>query len=56
MLNRKVYGNSCSSGLIIKILLYKMSYFPEQYTLSRNKIKVEIDLSDCATKFYLKGL
>ena len=35
-------------GLIKKILLYKMSYFPEPYTHSKNKAKVELDLStDC---------
>ena len=27
-------------GLIKKILLYKMSYFPEPYTRSKNKINL----------------
>ena len=29
------------SGLIKKILLYKMIYFPEQYTRSKIKVKIE---------------
>ena len=37
-------------GLIKKISLYKVSYFPEPYTHSKNKIKVELDLSYYATK------
>ena len=37
-------------GLIKKILLYKMSYFPEPYTRSKNKFKVKLDLSYYATK------
>ena len=36
--------------LIKKILLYKMSYFPEPHTHSKNKIEVELDLSNYATK------
>ena len=35
---------------LIKILLYKMSYFPEPYTRSKNKIKVELNLCNYATK------
>ena len=31
--------------LIKKILLYKMSYFPEPYNHIKNKIKVELDFS-----------
>ena len=27
-----------------KVFLYKMSYFPDSYTHSKNKIKVELDL------------
>ena len=42
--------------LIKKVLLYKMSYFPEPYTHSRNKRKVELDLSNYATKSDLKGI
>ena len=41
-------------GLIKKILLYKMSYFSEPYNCSKNKIKVEIHLSNYATKSDLK--
>ena len=37
-------------GFMKKILLYKMSYFSEPYTHSKNKIKVEVDSSNCATK------
>ena len=36
--------------LIIKISLYKMSYFLEPYTHSKNKMKVELDLSNYAKK------
>ena len=32
-----------------------MSYFPKQYTLTKNKIKVELDLSNHATKSDLKN-
>ena len=39
-------------GLIKKILLYKISYFPEPYT--RGEKKVELDLSNYATKSDLK--
>ena len=42
-------------GLIKKILLYKMSFFPEPYTRSKNKIKIELDFSDYATKSDLKN-
>ena len=42
-------------GLIKKILLYKMSYFPEPYTRSKNKIKTELDFSDYAAKSDLKN-
>ena len=31
-----------------------MSYFLESYTHSKNKIKIELDLSNYATKFDLK--
>ena len=40
-------------GLIKTI--YKRSYFSEQNTLSKNKIKVELDLSSYATKSDLKN-
>ena len=32
-----------------------MSYFPELHALSKNKIKVELDLSNYATKSNLKN-
>ena len=41
-------------ALIREIFVYKMSYFPEPYTRSQNKIKVELDLSNYATKSDLK--
>ena len=37
-----------------KKMLYKMSYFQEQYNLCKNKIKVELYLSNYATKYDLK--
>ena len=36
------------------IFSYKMSYFPESYTHSQTKIKLELYLSNYATKFDLK--
>ena len=39
--------------LIKKVLLYKMSYFPD--TNSKTKIEVELDLSNYATKSDLKN-
>ena len=41
-------------GLIKKILLYKISYFPEQHTHSKNKIEVENDLGNYTTISYLQ--
>ena len=38
-----------------KISLYKISHFLESYTHSKNKIKVELDLSNYATKSDLKN-
>ena len=35
---------------IKKISLYKMCYYPKPYNQSRNKIKVELDLSNEVTK------
>ena len=37
-------------GLLKKISLYKMSYFPKPYSQNKNKIKVELDLSHYATQ------
>ena len=39
-----------------KILLYKMSYFPEPYTRGKNKIKVESDFSNYARRSDLKNV
>ena len=36
------YENSFNSLIDKKILLYKMSYFPEPYTRNKSKIKVEL--------------
>ena len=41
--------------LIKKISLYKMSYFPEPNTHSKDKIKVALDLSSYASKSDLKS-
>ena len=37
-------------GLIKKISLYKLSYFPEPNTLSKSQIEVELDLETYAAK------
>ena len=39
-----------TAGSMKKQSLYKMSYFPEPYTLSKHKIKVELDLTNNGTK------
>ena len=50
MLNGKTMIILLTVGLIKKhISLYKMSYFPETYTHSKIKIKVELDLSNYET-------
>ena len=43
-----------ASGKVKKI--YKISYFPEPYSHSRNKINAELDLSNYVTKFELSKL
>ena len=40
---------------LIKISLYKMSYYPEARSHGRSKVKVEFNLSYYATKADLKG-
>ena len=40
--------------LMKNILLYKVNYFPESYTSSKNKIKIQQDLSVYARKSDLK--
>ena len=52
MSNGKVMIIILIARLIEKILLYKMSYFPEPYTRSKNKLKVKLALSNYATKSY----
>ena len=44
------YNNSFNRWIDKKILLYKMSYFPVPYTYSKNKIEVELDLANYATR------
>ena len=51
----KGHDNSLIVGLIKKISLYKMNYFPEPHTLSKNEIKVELDLSTYSTKSDIKN-
>ena len=58
MSNGKVMIIFLTVGLIKKIdkkSLYKMSYFPEPYTRNKNKIKVELILSNYETKSDLKN-
>ena len=50
MSNGKVMITILFAGQIAKILLQKMSYFPKLYTRSKNKEKVELVLSNYATK------
>ena len=42
-------------GMIKNTLLHKMSYFPELYIHSKNKIKLELDLPNYATKSDLRS-
>ena len=51
----KVMVIHTTDGLIKKVLIYKRSYFPEPYTHSKKKIKVELDLSSYARKSDLKN-
>ena len=55
MSNGKVMITILFAGQIAKILLQKMSYFPNSYTCSKNKEKVELVLSNYATKSDLKN-
>ena len=52
---KKKNDKKLTVGLIEKISLYKMSYFPEAYSWSKNKIKIGLDLSNYATKSDLKN-
>ena len=53
MMNGKIMIITLIVGLIKKILLYKISYFPARY--SKSKIKIDLDLSNYATKCALKN-
>ena len=55
MSNEKAAMTILTVGLIKKIKLYKMSYFPEQLIHIKNEIEVDIDLSNYATKSDLKN-
>ena len=55
MLNGKDMIILITIGLIKKISYVKMSYFPELHTHSKNKVEVELDLSNYATKSDLKN-
>ena len=55
MSNKKFVIIYLIARLVKTILRYKVSYFPEPYTRSKNKIKVELHLSNYATKSYLKN-
>ena len=46
----KDYDHSFNSWIDKKRSLYKTCFFPEPYTCSKNKIKVELDLPNYATK------
>ena len=49
MSNKKVLIVNLIVTLIEKILLHKMSYFPP-YVHNKNKLKIDLDLSNYATK------
>ena len=50
ILSGKVMIIHLLAGLMKKISLYKMSYFPEPYTHSKSKTIVELDLSNMQQK------
>ena len=52
---KKKNDKKLTNELIEKISLYKMSYFPEAYSWSQKKIKIESDLSNYATKSDLEN-
>ena len=55
MPNGKVMIKLLIVEMIKKILLYKMSYFPEPYNHSTQKIKVKLDLFNQVTKCDLES-
>ena len=46
MLSGKAMTIRLIAGVIKEISLYEMNHYQEQYNLSRNKTKVELDLSN----------
>ena len=55
MLNEEVTIIVVIVGLIKKIQLYEIIYFPQPHAHSKGNIKVELDLSNYATKSDLKN-
>ena len=55
MLRGKVMTIFLIAGLMKNISLYKMSYYPQRDSHSRNKIKFELGLSNYATKSEVEG-
>ena len=55
MINGKGTINILTVWLVKKILLLKMSYFVGTHTLSKNRIEIELDLSNYAPKSNLKN-
>ena len=55
MLNGRATVILLTLGLIKKIFLYKMNYFPDSHTHSKNETAVDWDLSNYATKSDLKN-
>ena len=53
-LREKMINYTSDRKFMIIYLIYKMSYFPEPYTCSRNKIKVKLHFSTYVTKSHLK--
>ena len=54
MSNGKVMIIHLTVGLIKKILLYKVTYFPEIHSHSKSEIKADSNLSNYVTKYDLK--
>ena len=42
------------AGMTERLSLYKMTYYPQSNSLSKNKIKVELDLANCSTQSEVK--
>ena len=56
MSNGKATIISLTVGLTKMIFLYKVTYFPGPYTYTKNRIKLEVDLSNYVTKLDIKSL